>query len=107
MELVDSLACRVVCGAANDMLASRRVAMTLAERDILYVPDFVANAGGVLAVHSSLTGGTEGELRIELGRIGARVTAFCERARRTGCTPLEVAELETSERLGRPVRIPD
>jgi leucine dehydrogenase len=107
MEVVGELACRVVCGAANDVLAARRVAQALAERDILYVPDFVANAGGVLAVHSSLVGGTEGELRLGLGRIGARVSCVLERARRTGGTPLEVAELETSERLGRPVRVPD
>jgi hypothetical protein len=58
-------------------------------------------------VHSSLVGGTEGELRLGLGRIGARSSTQLTRARRTGCTPLEVAELETSERLGRPVRVPD
>jgi leucine dehydrogenase len=101
------LGCRVVCGAANDMLATRDTARALAAHDIVYVPDFVANAGGVFACHAWMHGHTPTELRSDLMGIGERVEALLERARRTSHTPLEVAELEASQRLGRPVRIPD
>jgi leucine dehydrogenase len=101
------LGCRVVCGAANDVLATRDTARALAAHDVLYVPDFVANAGGVLACHAWMRGHTPTELRSDLMGIGERVTALLERARRTSRTPLELAELEASQRLGRPVRVPD
>ena len=45
-----SLDCRVVAGAANNPLATRAMARILNERDILYVPDFLANCGGLIHV---------------------------------------------------------
>ena len=47
-ETVPTIRARVVCGAANNQLATPGVAKLLAERGIVYVPDFVANAGGVI-----------------------------------------------------------
>lgn len=43
------LACRAVCGSANNQLASDADAVRLHERGILYAPDYVANAGGAIA----------------------------------------------------------
>jgi leucine dehydrogenase len=48
-DTVDRLRCVVVAGGANNQLVSADQAERLAERDILYVPDFVANMGGVLS----------------------------------------------------------
>ena len=45
---VDELRCRVVAGAANNQLAAPSLADRLHERGILYAPDYVINAGGVL-----------------------------------------------------------
>ena len=104
---VGDLGCRVVCGAANDTLASREMAFELAAHDVLYVPDFVANAGGVLACHGWLHVCRDEALHRSVTQIGDRVTSILERAKRHGRTPLEVAELDASERLGRPVRVPD
>jgi leucine dehydrogenase len=47
-DTIDRLRCRVVAGAANNQLAVERHADALAARGILYAPDFVMNAGGVL-----------------------------------------------------------
>ena len=41
--------CRAVCGAANNQLAEATDDDALAERGILYAPDFVVNAGGAIA----------------------------------------------------------
>ena len=47
-ETIAGLACRAVCGAANNQLATPEDAARLAARGILYAPDYVANAGGVI-----------------------------------------------------------
>src|SRR3954471_9761242 len=63
--LARSIDCRVVAGAANNPLTDRAVARTLMQRDIVYVPDFLANCGGL--IHVSLEwygreGGSETDL---------------------------------------------
>jgi valine dehydrogenase (NAD+) len=49
-EVVDVLTASIVCGAANNQLEHPGIEQALAERDVLYVPDYVANAGGVIQV---------------------------------------------------------
>ena len=46
----------MVCGGANNQLATPGVADLLAERDVLYCPDYCANAGGVIQVADELQG---------------------------------------------------
>ncbi|HUO86534.1 MAG TPA: Glu/Leu/Phe/Val dehydrogenase dimerization domain-containing protein [Thermoanaerobaculia bacterium] len=48
-KTISRLACRAVCGSANNQLASDRDAERLHDRGILYAPDYVANAGGAIA----------------------------------------------------------
>jgi leucine dehydrogenase len=103
---VDDLPCRVVAGAANDILAHRDLDQRLAERGILYVPDFVANAGGVVQIHAVRAGWDEATTKAAVMGIGQRVAAILERARTEGSTPLVVAEQVASERIGRTVRVP-
>lgn len=47
-ETIPNLACHAIAGAANNQLATPEDAARLAARDILYAPDYVANAGGVI-----------------------------------------------------------
>jgi leucine dehydrogenase len=49
-ETVPRLRCRIIAGAANNQLADDRIADLLAAREILWAPDFVANAGGVINI---------------------------------------------------------
>lgn len=44
------LNCDIVCGAANNQLASSDIGVKLMNRDVVYIPDYVANAGGLIAV---------------------------------------------------------
>jgi leucine dehydrogenase len=48
------LRCQVVCGGANNQLADDADADRLAARGVLYAPDYVANAGGVINVYYEL-----------------------------------------------------
>lgn len=47
-ETIGRLRCKIVCGAANNQLATEKHADVLRARGILYVPDFVVNAGGII-----------------------------------------------------------
>lgn len=69
----------VVAGAANNQLASLEIGELLAEKGILYVPDFVANAGGVIAASAELIPGSEAEReKTIVGRVNAIGATFQE-----------------------------
>ncbi|MGH9116363.1 MAG: Glu/Leu/Phe/Val family dehydrogenase [Acidimicrobiales bacterium] len=53
---IPALRCAAVCGAANNQLAEEADADGLADRGILYVPDYVANAGGVININDEAKG---------------------------------------------------
>jgi valine dehydrogenase (NAD+) len=55
-DVVEVLRARVVCGAANNQLAHPGVEKQLADREILYAPDYVVNAGGLIQVADELHG---------------------------------------------------
>ncbi|MFY9806024.1 MAG: Glu/Leu/Phe/Val dehydrogenase family protein [Pseudonocardiaceae bacterium] len=52
--IVSSLRCKVIAGAANNQLAHSGVGDELAARGILYAPDFIVNAGGLIQVVDEL-----------------------------------------------------
>ncbi len=55
-EVVATLTARLVCGGANNQLAHPGVDAALAQRGILYTPDYCVNAGGVIQVADELRG---------------------------------------------------
>jgi valine dehydrogenase (NAD+) len=98
--LARSIDVGVVAGAANNPLTSRKVARTLAGRGILYVPDFLANCGGLIHVSGEWyrgSGPSEGE---RIARAMDRLERAIASASAEGSTPLEVAERQALERVG-------
>ena len=96
-ETAPTLGCRIVAGAANDTLDTGETARLLAERGITYVPDFVANAGGVIQIQAMQEGWSDTRLGSEIDRIGGRVASVLAAATDTGRTPLEVAEARAAQ----------
>jgi glutamate dehydrogenase/leucine dehydrogenase len=88
---VPRIRARIIAGAANNPLVSEDVAVQLHERQVLYVPDFVANCGGV--VHNSVEylGGTRAEIPQALDSAVKRAGAVLDRAVRAGRSPLATA----------------
>ena len=86
-ETVPRLRCRVIAGAANNQLVAPRHADLLKARDILYLPDFVINAGGVIgAAFESFDGGEvdlPAALR-ETEKVGEILNVALRRARQEG-----------------------
>jgi len=104
---IDELRCALVVGAANDVLAERSGADHLAQRGVVYVPDFVSNAGGVLQIHAERAGWDAATLEAALRALGRRTIDLLDEADATAALPLHVAEGWASARLGRTVTIPD
>ena len=95
---VRSLKAKLVCGGANNQLATPDVANRLLSRGITYVPDYVANAGGIVSVTAEYLGESAASVAQRVAQIGPRVTAILEEASRRGLPPAQVAD-ETAERL--------
>jgi leucine dehydrogenase len=89
--VVEALRCTVVAGAANDVLAEPEVAARLAARDIAFVPDAVASAGGVIFEHAGRAGWDAAELESGLAGIGRRTAEVLRRAGAEGRTTTAVA----------------
>ena len=109
-DTVGRLQCSIVAGAANDTLSHRADAELLAARGVTYVPDFVANAGGVVDIHALRMGWDEQRTREEVLAIGHRTTRLLDAAASEGRTPLAVAEQMAADRLaaaraGRDLRV--
>jgi len=91
----------VVAGAANNQLATPEDGEALRAAGILYAPDYVINAGGIISVAREYYGGTEAQVIEDIQGIPARLSEIFERARREGRAPNEVADRMARERLGR------
>ena len=55
-RVVNALTARIVCGGANNQLAHHGIEKLLADRGVLYAPDYVVNSGGVIQVADELAG---------------------------------------------------
>jgi leucine dehydrogenase len=106
-ESIEALRCAVVVGAANDVLATRSDAGLLARRGIVYVPDFVSNAGGVLQIHAERSGWEPARLQVALAAVGDRTFDLLDESAAAGAIPVRVAEEWASVRIGRAVTIPE
>ena len=70
-ELVPQLQAQVVCGAANNQLAHPGIEKALADRGVLFAPDYVANAGGLCQVADEALHAGRGGFRFERARAKA------------------------------------
>lgn len=98
---IAELACRAVVGAANNQLAEPAAAGALQDRTIVYAPDFVVNAGGIINISQELEPGGyhAGRAMERVKVIATTVRRVLERAASSGTTPAAAAEALARERL--------
>jgi leucine dehydrogenase len=108
-DVVPELHCRVIAGAANNQLAAESVGELLADRGILWVPDFVANAGGVVNISVELEPAGYDTARAEqrVRAIGDTVRTVLDHADATGTTPLAAAMEIAQQRVDAAGAAPD
>lgn len=93
------LRCRVVAGGANEQLLEPGDGDALGERGILYAPDYVANAGGLLSLLYELGETDEAGVLERVRQIGERLLQIWDRADALGQAPHRVADRIAEERL--------
>ncbi len=98
------LRCDIVCGSANNQLADEALADVLAEHGVLYAPDFIANAGGLIHVYMEIKGYSEARAIALAEGIEATLADILELAAGRGVSPLAAARDAARERLDAALR---
>ena len=96
---VDALACEIVCGGANNQLATVEIDDALAARGVLYAPDFVANAGGILNIAEEFVGYSRARALDAARGIEATMARLFAAAREWGVAPGRAADRIARERI--------
>ena len=91
-QTIPTLRCRIVAGGANNQLADVSLhAKMLADRGIIYAPDFVINAGGLINVYSEIKGYTRDEAMERTTALYDQTLKILEMAEQLGVTTHEAA----------------
>jgi leucine dehydrogenase len=96
---IPRLRCRAVVGAANEQLADEAAGEALHARGLLYGPDYVVNAGGLLSVLLETGALDEDAVTARVRGIAGTLADVWERARREGAPPHRVADAIVEKRL--------
>ena len=106
-EGIARLDCAIVAGGANNQLARPHHGEALAARGILYAPDYVINAGGIISVATEYLARREGshagvaEVRALIEQIPARLETIWQESAASGMTADVVADRMAQKLIGR------
>ena len=98
-DTIDRLTCSIVAGAANNVLLDDAMGEELHKRGILYAPDYVINAGGLINVSEELGGYNEERARKRVGRVYNSLSKILELAVHEQIPPYKAAEAVALERI--------
>ena len=98
-EVVDVLTAKIVCGAANNQLSHPGIEKALADRGILYAPDYCVNSGGLIQVADELEGFSFERAEQRASKIYDTTKAVFELARTDAVTPAEAADRLAERRM--------
>jgi len=96
---VPKLRCRIIAGSANNVLLEARHGEALTERGILYAPDYVINAGGLINVADELEGYNERRATKRVMRIEERIRSIIAISKRDGVATNVAADTLALERI--------
>jgi len=99
-QTIPKLKCKIVAGSANNQLEDEeRHSRMLHERGILYAPDYIINAGGVIQVIDEIQGYHPERVKMKTERIYGRLLHIFEMAKKEGILPLEAANRYAESRI--------
>lgn len=99
---IPNLRTPIVAGGANNQLATPEDGNRLFARDILFAPDYVINAGGIINVALGYLGNvTEAQMRARVEEIPGRLDSIWDESAATGLNPAEVADIMAKQLIGR------
>ncbi|UFS95984.1 Glu/Leu/Phe/Val family dehydrogenase [Nocardia huaxiensis] len=95
----EAIEAKLICGAANNQLATPAIERALNERGITWVPDFVANAGGLIQVAGELRAAAPADVEADVAGIYARCRDIITAAKAEGIGTGEAANRFAERRL--------
>ncbi len=98
-ETAEKLKCKIIAGAAYDILESANVGDYLHQKDILYAPDFVISAGELSQTADNMEAASEEETFARTCEIFDVLVSVFERATRDGVPPFRAARRMAEERM--------
>lgn len=98
-ETLPQLKCQVIAGAANNQLAEDRHGDELEKRGILYAPDYVINAGGLINVYGELNGWSPDRSKRKAAEIYDTLIQLFELAHKEGLPTYEAADRLAERRI--------
>ncbi len=93
------LSAKVVCGAANNQLRTAEDGERLADKGVLYAPDFVVNAGGIINVAAEYLGWSPDDAAARVAETPARLGEVLDFAARERLSPHQAAEALARRRI--------
>lgn len=104
-DTIDKFKCKVIAGAANNVLAEDRHGDMLEKKGILYAPDYVINAGGLMNVADELHGYNEERAMAKISTIYDNVAKVIAIAKRDNIPTYKAADRMAEERIERMGRV--
>ena len=96
---IPELGAPIICGAANNQLATEDDGARVQARGIVYAPDYVVNAGGIISVSAEYIGESEAAVDARVRAIAPRLMKVLDTAKAEGLTPHQAADRIVRERL--------
>jgi valine dehydrogenase (NAD+) len=104
-DMVTALTARIICGGANNQLAQPGIEKQLADRGIVYVPDYLVNAGGVIQVADELAGFSFDRAQARAARIFDTTRQILVMAGEEGVPPVVAADRLAERRMSEVGRL--
>ena len=99
-KTIPELKCKIIAGAANNVLENPlKDSEALVKRDILYAPDYVINAGGLINVANELEGYDKEKAFNQAEKIYDTSMAIFKRAKKESITTNQAAALQAEDRI--------
>jgi leucine dehydrogenase len=98
---VSGLKVKAVAGGANNQLATAAQGRQLADSGIVYAPDYVINAGGIINVLRQIENADDAAINARIDTIPARLHQVWDESEASGATPAEVADKIAQRLIGR------
>jgi len=97
---IPKLNCKIIAGGANNVLQkTKRDSELLIKRDILYAPDYVINAGGLINVANELEGYDKEKAFNQAEKIYDTLTDIFKRSKKDSISTTEAAALQAEDRI--------
>ncbi|MDY6942961.1 MAG: Glu/Leu/Phe/Val dehydrogenase dimerization domain-containing protein [Pseudomonadota bacterium] len=97
---VDTIRAKVIGGGANNQLAEPEMGRILQRRGVLYIPDYVANAGGIIQIMGAYRGESPTDTRRRLSAIYETVSSVIEYAERHHLAMSDAADQMAAAKIG-------